>query len=166
MAQREKKILATIKEFANKLPKFSDGRIDYSNSNIAPVITVFVEYKGKILLLKRSDEVKVYQGKWNAVAGYLDELKPVHEKALEEIQEELGINENNILWLRIGEPYEFTDAEVSKSWIVHPILVELIKKPNIKMNWEHTKYKWIEPEELKQFDTVFNLDRSLENAFK
>ena len=59
MNQREEKILAIIKEFANKLPKFPDGRIDYSSSDIAPVITVFVKHKDKILLLKRSDKVRV-----------------------------------------------------------------------------------------------------------
>ena len=166
MNQREEKTLATIKKFANKLPKFPDGRIDYSNSDIAPVITVFVKHEDKILLLKRSDKVRVYQGKWNTVAGYLDELKPIYEKALEEIQEELGINKDNILSFHIGEPYEFTDTKVSKSWIIHPVLVELKKKPDIKMDWEHTEYKWIKPEELKEFDTVSNLDRSLENVFK
>jgi len=49
MGSREEKILVTIKEFANKLPKFPDGRIDYSNSDIAPVITVFIKHKDKIL---------------------------------------------------------------------------------------------------------------------
>ena len=89
---QEQKILNIIKEFSERLPKFSDGRIDYSNSNIAPVIIVFIKYKNKILLLKRSDKVRIYQGKWNTVAGYLDEIKPIQEKALEEIQEETKID--------------------------------------------------------------------------
>lgn len=59
----EQKMLEIIKEFAKKLPKFPDGRIDYSNSDIAPVITVFVRYKDKILILKRSDKVRAYQRK-------------------------------------------------------------------------------------------------------
>lgn len=166
MDEREHKILKTIKGFAEKLPSFPDGRIDYSNSAIAPVITVFIKYKDKILLLKRSDKVRTYQGKWNTVAGYLDELKPIREKVLEEIKEEIGINEDNFLSIRIGEPYEFTDFEVNKTWVIHPILVELKYKPDIKLDWEHTEYKWIKPEELKEFEVVSNLDKSLENAFK
>ena len=163
---KEEKILNIIKEFAKKLPKFPDGRIDYSNSDIAPVITVFIKYEDKILLLKRSDKVRVYQGKWNTIAGYLDEIKPVREKIVEEIKEEIGISEDNISSIYIGEPYEFTDIEVNKTWIVCPVSVELRNEPNIKLDWEHTEYKWIKPEKLKKFDVVCNLDKSLENVFK
>jgi len=166
MNKKEKMILATVKKFANKLPKFPDGRIDYSNSDIAPVITVFIKYQDKILLLKRSNKVRAYRGKWNTVAGYLDDLNPLREKALEEVQEELEISEDNILLFCAGESYKFTDAEINKTWLVHPVLVELKNKPNIKLNWEHTQYKWIKEKELKKFDVVPNLDKSLENVFK
>ena len=80
-------ILSKIQEFADKLPKFDDGRIDYSNSDTAPVITVFVKYKDKILLLKRSNKVNNYPSKWNTVSGYLDEVKPIKNKILEELSE-------------------------------------------------------------------------------
>ena len=166
MREEEQKILKTIEEFANKLPKFPDGRIDYSKSDTAPVITVFIKYGDKILLLKRSDKVRTYQRKWNAVAGYLDELRPIREKILEEVKEELGISEDNISQIRIGKPYQFTDTKANKTWIVHPVLTELKNKPEIKLDWEHTEYKWIKPEELKEFETVPNLDKSLENTFK
>jgi len=166
MEEKEWKILKTIEEFANKLPKFPDGRIDYSKSDTAPVITVFIKHRDSILLLKRSDKVRTYQGKWNTVAGYLDERRPIREKILEEIKEELGISEDNILSIYLGEPYEFTDEKANKTWIVHPVLVELKNKPEIKLDWEHTEYKWIRPEELKDFDTVPKLGKSLENAFK
>jgi isopentenyldiphosphate isomerase len=162
----EQKILEVVKQFAERLPKFPDGRIDYSNSNVAPVVTVFVKYKEKILLLKRSDKVRVYQGKWNTVAGYLDELRPIREKVLEEIKEELEIEKDNVLSIIFGEPYQFTDKEVNKTWIVHSVLVELKEKPNIKLNWEHTDYKWIKQDELRNFDIVPKLDESLKNLSK
>jgi len=166
MSVQEKDILKTIENFAKKLPRFPDGRINYSNSDIAPVITVFIKYNDKILLLKRSDKVRTYQGRWNAVAGYLDELKPIHKKILEELREELGIDEDNILSIHIGEPYKFTDTKTNKTWIVHPVLIELDTEPEIKLNWEHTEYKWINPKELKNFDIVPKLEKSLENASK
>jgi len=162
----EEKIFETIKKFAQRLPKFSDGRINYSSSDIAPVITIFVKHKNKILILKRSNKVRVYQNKWNTVAGYLDELKPIREKVLEEIKEELGIHKKNVSTIHFGKPYEFTDNEVNKSWIVHPVLLELKNKPEIKLDWEHTEYRWIEPKELKKFDIVPKLEESLEKVLK
>jgi len=163
---KEQKIFETIKEFSKKLPKFPDGRIDYSKSDIAPVITVFVKFKNKILILKRSDKIRVYPNKWNAVAGYLDELKPVREKVLEEIKEELGINKNNIFTIHFGRPYEFTDSKVNKTWIIHPVLVEFQEEPEIKLDWEHTDYRWIKPEELENFDIIPKLEESLKKALK
>ena len=160
----EQKILNIIKEFSEKLPKFSDGRIDYSNSNIAPVVIVFIKYKNEILLLKRSDKVRTYQGKWNAVAGYLDEIKPIQEKALEEIQEETKINKENILSIQIKEPYKFIDSKINKTWIIVPALAELKNKCEIKLDWEHLEYKWINPNKLKNFDVVSNLKESFRRA--
>ena len=157
----EQKIFNTIKELYVKLPKFEDGRIDYSNSSVAPVVTIFIKYKNNILLLKRSDKVMNYKEKWNTIAGYLDELKPVKDKILEEVSEELGINENGILSIKLGESYKFTDNKINKTWIICPVLILLKEKINIKLDWEHTEYKWIEPDEVKNFDTVPNLEESL-----
>lgn len=165
MDDQDREILKTVEEFAKRLPKFSDGRIDYSKSKAAPVITVFIKYEGKVLLLKRSDKVSTYKEKWNTVAGYIDEPKPLREKVVEEIRDEVGIGEGNILSIRTGKPYEFTDKKVNKTWIVHPVLVEVKNNPAIKLDWEHTKYKWIIPEELKKFDIVPKLDKSLKNVF-
>ena len=161
---QEQKILNIIKNFSEKLPRFSDGRIDYSNSDIAPVVIVFIKYKNEILLLKRSDKVRTYQGKWNMVAGYLDEVKPIQEKALEEIQEETKIDKKNILSIQIREPYKFIDSEIKKTWIIVPALAELKNKCEIKLDWEHSEYKWINPNKLKNFDVVSNLLESFKKA--
>jgi isopentenyldiphosphate isomerase len=157
----DEKVLDLIKKFNKELPKFSDSRIDYSNSNIAPIINVFVKFKDEILILKRSDKVLHYRGKWYSVAGYLDELKPIKEKILEELREELGIGEEMISLIHIGKFYEFKDEKINQTWLIHPILVELKEKPTIKLDMEHIEFKWIKPEELKNFDIVKNLDKSL-----
>jgi len=164
MKAKEEKILKTIEEFSKKLPKFQDGRINYSNSDVAPVITVFIRHKNRILLLKRSEKVLTYKGKWNMVAGYLDELKPIREKIEEEIREELGITENIIHLIKMGEAYEFRDNKIGKTWIIFPVLAEFKNEPEVKLDWEHTEYKWIKPEELENFDIVPNLNESLKRV--
>ena len=59
------KLMETIKKFYNKLPKFPDGRIDFSDSDTAQVITVIVKFDGRILMLKRSNAVSTYKCKWH-----------------------------------------------------------------------------------------------------
>ncbi len=158
------KIKDILQEFSEKLPKFSDGRIDYSNSDKAPVLTCFVKYQDKILLLKRSGKVRVYKGLWNTVAGYIDELCPVKNKALTELKEELGIAEDMIRQVKQGMPYEFHDKNARKTWIIFPFLVDLKKKPAIKLDWEHTEFKWIKLGQINRYNIVPNLDVTLKKV--
>ena len=155
------KIIRTVKEFYNKLPKFPDGRINYANSDIAPVITCIVRFGDKILLLKRSNNVSTYKGKWQVVAGYLDEVRPLKEKVLEELREEIGITEKQIKKIKYGKILEFHDKDIGKTWIVNPVLAELKEKPQIKIDFEHTEYRWIKPEQIEKFDIVPNLKESV-----
>ena len=154
----------TFKKLTKDLPKFEDGRINYSDAKQAPVLTCFVKYNEEILLLKRSDKVRTYQGMWTSVAGYLDELIPLEEKALEELKEELGIKKDLIKEIKLGKAYKFKDEKIDKTWFIFPVLIELNKRPNIQSDWEHTEYRWIDPKDLDGFNIVPNLDKSLKNA--
>ena len=144
------------------LPKRDNDRIDYTTARKAPVLTIFIRFNKKILLLKRSQEVLTYKGKWNTVAGYLDQLKPLEEKVKEELFEELSLDEKDIESYYLGSSYSFDDNEIQKTWIIFPVLVELKHKPRITLDWEHTEYKWIYPEEIDQYDTVPNAKKSLQ----
>ena len=165
MDEQEIKVAETLKRLAEKLPRFEDGRINYHDANEAAVLTCLVKFKDKILILKRSDKVWTYKGKWNSVAGYMDEFKPLRQKALEELNEELGISKEQISNLKLGKPFEFFDEKIKKKWIVHPVLSELKQKPEIKLDFEHTDFKWISPEEIKNYDVVPNLLQSMRQFF-
>lgn len=167
MRKVEEDVESLLDRFSKKLPIFSDGRIDYSHADIAPVITIFIVHINKMLLLKRSSKVNTYKEKWNTVAGYLDDTnQSLFEKILEELHEEVRIEKDQISSYGFGSTYQFTDEDNIKTWIVHPSLVTLSKKPVIKLNWEHTEYRWITADELKNFDTVPNLKKSMKRAMK
>lgn len=153
-----------LKELSDRLPKFPDGRIDYSSSNKAAVLNCFVKYGSEILLLKRSQDVRAYKGLWNSVAGYLDEIRPLEEKVHDELLEETGITSEMIKKTKFGQPFEVIDNKIEKTWVVFPALVELNIKPAINLDWEHTEYKWINPLDLHKFDTIPNLEQTLNNV--
>ncbi len=152
-----------LENFAKKLPKFPDGRIDYRNSDEAAVLSIFVMFRGEFLLLKRSDRVGNYRGRWNVVAGYFDELKSVGEKALEELEEETGVNADQVSKLKAFPYFKLVDEEIDRIFYVFPILVLLNEKPDVKLDWEHTEFKWIDPKELKKFDVVYGLQDVLDS---
>lgn len=143
-----------LRQLDESLPHFSDGRINYASSDKAVVVTCFVKYNGRFLLLKRSFKVRVYKQKWHTVAGYLDELKSPFEKVLEELREEIGVHKEEIIKVVEGEPFKFVDKYLNKTWYVYPFLVELKKEPVVSLDSEHEEFRWIEITELDKFDTV------------
>lgn len=122
------------------------------------VVSCFIKRNEKILLLKRSEKVRSYRGKWATVSGYVEKNEMPEETALKEIREEVGIGAKLI---KKGEIIHVKDKE--GNWFVHPFLFE-IRSGNIKIDWEHTEYRWIRPEEIKNYDTVPMLKEALENV--
>ena len=45
-------------------------------------------------------------------------------------------------------------------------LVELRRKIDVNLDWEHVEFKWIKKDEISKFDTVPNLIESLKRALK
>ena len=78
----ESKALEKLKELSKAMPHLKDGRIDYPNAKKAFVITCFAKFNDELLLLKRSNKVWTYRGKWNVIAGYLDEIMKIRRERL------------------------------------------------------------------------------------
>jgi len=116
------------------------------------VVTCFLKREdGKILIMKRSEKVGTYRGRWGGVAGYLED-EPLNQ-AFKEIEEETGLKKEEVELIKEGKPVEVIDEELRRKWIVHPFLF-LVKNPQIKIDWEHIEIKWIEPEEMEHLHTV------------
>ncbi len=139
------------------LPRFEDGRIDYTDSNKSIVLNCFVKSGDEILLMKRSDKVSTYQGKWHILAGYIDEFVSIEDKVLEELREEAGILPDKVKNFQIVDSFTVTNDNTGKSRRVYSTAVELKHKPEVKLNWEHTDFRWIKPEQVVDFDIIPNL---------
>lgn len=164
MNATEKRLSDLLGRFDKEYGHFPDGRIDYTNRDYAPVLTIFVEYDGKILLLKRSDKVHTYTGAWMTVAGYIDDHKSLKDKIIEEAGEELKIEIGADDELHIGQPWEFTDEKIGKTWAIFPAIIRFAVEPTITLDWEHSEHKWIKPEEIEKHETVPNLATSYKQA--
>lgn len=154
--------------YQKNLPRFPDGRIDYSNSPKAPVVSCFVEFDGKILLLKRSINVRFYPGKWGVITGFIDRSDSnIIEIAIDELKEELGVSEKDINELYVGKAYELNDKSIeNKTWIIYPVLVRMKRKPPISLDWENDEFAWIEPSDLGMYKTLPGLKKSFSKIEK
>lgn len=127
------------------------------------VVTCFLEFNDQILLLRRSEQVGSYQGRWAGVSGYVE--APPDEQALTEIAEETGLSEADIVLLKKGDPLLIDDEKIGVEWIVYPYLFHIKDRDKVRLDWEHEECKWIIPEEMGQYLTVPKLKETFARVY-
>ena len=116
----------------------------------------------KILILKRSNKVKSMKCLWAGISGIIerDDVTPL-DRAKTEIFEETGITENKIELLKSIEQIKIESAQYKNhEWNIFPFLFKA-KNPEINLNWENSDFNWIEPNEIKNYKTVPELEKIL-----
>ena len=125
------------------------------------IVTSFHKNQDKILILKRSQNVKSMKGLWSGVSGVIENQENPLKRAEIEIFEEIGIRTNEIKLLKSGDELDIISPQYKNhKWHVFPFLFDT-KKTEIKLNWENSDYKWIEIGELEKFETVPSLENVL-----
>jgi translation initiation factor 2B subunit (eIF-2B alpha/beta/delta family)/8-oxo-dGTP pyrophosphatase MutT (NUDIX family) len=120
-----------------------------------PVVTVFLRNQGEVLLLRRSADVGSYPGQWGAVAGHVEDEDP-GASALNEIEEETRLREQDVTQVRQGTSFTVDDEERGPRWVVHPFLFDTETR-SIKTNWETDESEWVSPTAILRRDTVPDL---------
>ena len=126
------------------------------------IVTSFITNDDKILILKRSDKVKSMKCLWAGVSGIIEknDTTPL-DRAKIEIFEETGIDEREIELLKSIEQIKIGSAQYrNHEWCIFPFLFKA-KNPKIKLNWENSDFHWIKPNEIKNYETVPELEKIL-----
>ena len=127
------------------------------------IVTSFIKDNEKLLILKRSDKVKSMKGLWAGISGIIEKNEEPLKRAKIEIFEEVGITEDMITLVRSAEEMKINSPQYKNhEWEIFPFLFEA-KNPIIKLNWENSDFKWINVEELENYDTVPSLQKVLFN---
>lgn len=124
------------------------------------VVTAFLSYGGKILLVKRSAKVGSYRGCWSGISGYLEDPTPL-EQVLREIREETGLESDDVRLLKMGDPLEARDEGFGVTWVIYPFLFSVTDPEKVRLDWENTELRWIPPETLGEMETVPKLKEAL-----
>jgi len=154
------------------------------------VVTCFLRNRGEVLLLRRSDAVGSYAGRWGAVAGHVEpdpgderderekrgqggkrggdadggppDSAAVNAATHREIDEETGLL-HAVTRVRAGEPFPVADADLGTRWVVHPHLFDCESRA-VEPNAETTGIAWVHPTEIRRRETVPDLWRSYERV--
>mgnify|MGYP001290871427 CR=1 FL=1 len=125
------------------------------------IVTSFIKNDNNILILKRSNKVKSMKGLWAGVSGIIENDEEPLVRAKIEIFEEVGIEEEHLKLLKSPEQIRVESPQYrNHKWEIFPFLFET-KNTEIKLNWENSEFKWVEVNQLKEFETVPNLEEIL-----
>ena len=130
------------------------------------VVTCFLESENKILILRRSEQVGSYQGKWAGVSGYIEAETTADEQALVEIGEETSLCGEDLKLVKRGKPLLIEDEKLGVKWMVHPYLFHIKDRGKIKIDWEHKETRWIDPKDIGNYQTVPMLKETLARVYK
>jgi ADP-ribose pyrophosphatase YjhB (NUDIX family) len=123
------------------------------------VVTCFLKSENEILILRRSQQVGSYQGRWAGVSGYVETT--ADEQALVEIEEETSLCGKDLKLVKRGKPLLIEDEKLGVKWMVHPYLFHIKDRGKIKIDWEHKETKWIAPKDIDNYQTVPMLKETL-----
>jgi 8-oxo-dGTP pyrophosphatase MutT (NUDIX family) len=103
------------------------------------------------------------KGLWAGISGIIEKNEIPLTRAKIEIREEVGISEDKIRLVKAAERLKVNSPQYENhEWEIFPFLFE-VKNPDIKLNWENSEYTWITIDELKNYNTVPNLEKVLQN---
>ena len=131
------------------------------NLHFTNIVTSFIKNDDKILILKRSDKVKSMKCLWAGISGIIEGDETPLTRAKIEIFEEAGIHEAQIELLKAIQQIKISSPQYKNhEWNIFPFLFKA-KNPKIKLNWENSGFDWIEPNEIKNYETVPELEKIL-----
>ena len=126
------------------------------------VVSCFVEYDGKILLLHRQD-YKPQGGTWGAPAGKIDPGENAEQSVIREIFEEIGL---------VVKPEEFIYIDKvfvrypTYDFIYHMFSLKLNIEPVIQIrDNEHKDFQWIGPKEALKIDLIQDMDFCIKHFY-
>ena len=132
-----------------------------SNLRFTNIVTSFIKNDDKILILKRSDKVKSMKCLWAGISGIIENNETPLTRAKIEIFEEAGIREEQIELLKAVQQIKISASQYKNhEWNIFPFLFKA-KNPEIKLNWENSEFEWIEPNKIKNYKTVPDLEKIL-----
>jgi 8-oxo-dGTP pyrophosphatase MutT (NUDIX family) len=138
-----------------------DGTINGAKDDLKKnALGIIVNNDNQILLLKRNPNIEQWQpGKWALVGGSVEEGETPEEACKREIKEEIGLN--------INQFKEKFNIQRNPDSIEYIFILKYDDDPlDIRLNFEHIKYGWFSPEEIRFLDYVPNLIDYINIAFK
>jgi len=58
------------------------------------------------------------------------------------------------------------DEKLGVKWVVHPYLFHIKDRGKVRIDWEHKETRWINPQDIADYQTVPNLKETLDRVYQ
>lgn len=140
----------------NALPRRTDV--------VTCILLRFDSQPAHMLLVQRSGRVGSYHGHWAGISGFVEQGVSPEDQAFTEIREETGLKPPQISLLKRGAVVEYLDEQLGRDWHIHPFLFEVLAPDAVQTDWEAVAMRWIDPADLKNYQTVPKLQEVYDSA--
>jgi translation initiation factor 2B subunit (eIF-2B alpha/beta/delta family) len=123
-----------------------------SNRDVTHVVTCFLRNHGEVLLLRRSDEVGSYTGKWGSVA---DHTKGDPDGAAHVAIRERTVDDG-ISLVRAGKPFT-VEIDQETHWRIYPYLFDCDSWAVETNDETAAEFAWVSPTEIHRRETIPDL---------
>jgi predicted aconitase with swiveling domain/8-oxo-dGTP pyrophosphatase MutT (NUDIX family) len=130
------------------------GAVEIEGVELKDVVTCILTNGDRFLIMKRSEKVGTFKGKWAGVSGFVEVGEEPIQTAVKEMSEEVNVTDARLLKKAAAILVRSGDIV----WKLHPFLFA-IDNVRVEIDWEHTEHRWILAENLREFDTVPGLDK-------
>ena len=127
------------------------GLVDANDLIERAVVTAFLEREGRILVVRRSEKVGSFRGKWSGVSGFLEGPDP-EAHARREVEEETGITDLSLL---AAGPVVRGRGDQTV-YAIHPFRFSA-PRGDVRLDWENVEHRWVTLDEMARLDAVPNL---------
>ncbi|MDH5681268.1 MAG: NUDIX pyrophosphatase, partial [Spirochaetota bacterium] len=79
--------------------------------------------------------------------------------------EETGLQKADLTMQYAGDPIDIPDSQKDGVyWRVYPFLFIVTSPEKVVLDWEHDEMRWVDPSEVKNYDTVPDLCRVMKSV--
>jgi mutator protein MutT len=130
------------------------------------VAGVIINKEGKVLILQRSKDEKVFPNMWELPSGKREFLEDSQDCLIREIKEETGLSNIKIIMPFYVFEYQIEKQKEIRDTTQINFLVKLLKKQKVKLGAEHQNFAWISKNEIKNYQLSENIKKVILEAFK
>ncbi|MFH2021036.1 MAG: NUDIX hydrolase [archaeon] len=123
------------------------------------VATCLIKCSEKYLFVLRSEE-EDYPNTWCLPGGKIEDGEADHDTIIREVKEETGINANQV---KLKDIFYVRYPDVD--FIYHVFECDLEEMPEVKLNNEHSDFKWVTIKEAMKLNLILGESESLRKIF-